>query len=306
MAGVTDVPFRELAWRYGAGYLVSEMVSAKADLWNTDKSRLRRQRVEGARPFVVQIAGGDPETVAEGACRHWRAGAEIIDINFGCPAKKVCRKAAGSQLLKDEKLVARIARATVAAVPVPVTVKMRTGWSQEMKNGVRIARILEAEGIAAIVVHGRTRACRFKGAAEYDTVAEIKSQLSIPVFANGDINSPERAAAVLSYTKADGVMIGRGALGAPWLLGQIAAGAKLEPSMEEKLGIMLEHVASLHRFYGESGVRVARKHVQWYLTKMNQDSLEETLRDDLRAFNKLEDASAQLDHLLDLGGKIAA
>ncbi len=305
MAGVTDVPFRELAWRFGAGYLVSEMVSAKADLWNTDKSRLRRQRVEGARPFVVQIAGGDPETVAEGACRHWRAGAEIIDINFGCPAKKVCRKAAGSQLLKDEKLVARIARAAVQAVPVPVTVKMRTGWSQEMKNGARIARILEAEGITAIVVHGRTRACRFKGAAEYDTVAEIKSQLSIPVFANGDINTPEHATAVLSYTKADGVMIGRGALGAPWLLGQIAA-ATTEPSMEKKFGIMLEHVASLHRFYGESGVRIARKHVQWYLTKMKHDSLEENLRDDIRAFNKLEDASAQLDHLLALGGKIAA
>ena len=306
MAGITDAPFRELAWRFGAGYVVSEMVSAKSDLWNTDKSRLRRQRVAGARPFVVQIAGGDPETIAEGASRHWRSGAEIIDINFGCPAKKVCRKAAGSQLLKDEKLVARIARAAVRAVPVPVTVKMRTGWSLELKNGARIARILEGEGIAAIVVHGRTRACRFKGTAEYDTVAEIKSTLSIPVFANGDINSQENAQAVLNYTRADGVMIGRTALGAPWLLGQIASGCSSEPSIEEKLGIMLEHVASLHRFYGDPGVRIARKHVQWYLTRMKHDPLEENLREELRVFNKLEDASAQLAHLLALGGKKAA
>ncbi|MCZ6617008.1 MAG: tRNA dihydrouridine synthase DusB [Gammaproteobacteria bacterium] len=306
MAGVTDAPFRDLAWRFGAGYLVSEMLSAKADLWNTEKSRLRRQRVAGAHPFVVQIAGGDPETVAEGAFRHWRAGAEIIDINFGCPAKKVCRKAAGSQLLKDEKLVAGIVRAAVKSVPVPVTVKMRTGWSLELKNGVRIARILEGEGIAAVVVHGRTRACKFHGAVEYDTVAEIKSRLSIPVFANGDIDSMERAQTVLSYTGADGVMIGRGALGAPWLLGQIAAGTTTEPTMEEKLGVMLEHVASLHHFYGDPGVRIARKHVRWYLTRMKQDPFDENLRNNLREFNKLEDATAQLAYLVDLSGKIAA
>ncbi len=295
MAGVTDAPFRALAWRYGAGYVVGEMVSARRELWDTEKSRLRRLPAAGIGPVAVQIAGGDPQIIAEAAERHWRDGADVIDINFGCPAKKVCRKAAGSALLADEPLVAAIIAAAVAAVPVPVTVKIRSGYTPEQRNGVSVARIAEAEGARAIVVHGRTRACRFEGQAEHETVAAIKDSVGIPVFANGDIDSPQRARQIMTATGVDGVMVGRAALGAPWLPGLIA-GAVEEPSLERKLAIMAEHVAAMHVFYAERGVRVVRKHVLWYLEKLDCLNHEER-RALMRGFNALETASAQLDYL---------
>lgn len=292
MAGITDAPFRELAWRFGAGYVVSEMLGAKDALWDTEKSRLRRAAVRGIEPRAVQIAGGDPGDVADAARRHAEDGAQIIDINFGCPAKKVCRKAAGSQLLRDPDLVVKIVRATVAAVAVPVTVKMRTGWCPETRNAVDIACRLQEEGIAAVTVHGRTRACRFEGRAEYDTVAAVKSRLHIPVFVNGDIQGPADARAVLEHTGADGIMVGRAALGAPWLLGMMADPRRREPSVDEKWAVMADHVTALHDFYGaRRGLRVARKHVQWYLAALSADPAL------ARTFNRLEDAAAQLDWL---------
>jgi tRNA-dihydrouridine synthase B len=251
--------------------------------------------VDGIQPRCVQIAGGDPETVAEAARRHWQDGADIIDINFGCPAKKVCKKAAGSQLLRDEGLVAAIVAATVAAVPVPVTVKMRTGWSPERRNGVDVARIVQEEGAAAVTVHGRTRACRFEGRAEYETVAEIKSRLRIPVFANGDIDTREKAERIMLETGVDGVMIGRAALGAPWLPGLIASPGREEPGTSERWTIVREHVQAMHEFYGEAGVRIARKHVQWYLARMTRDG--DAARRLGRGFNALECPQAQLDFL---------
>ncbi len=292
MAGITDAPFRALAWRYGAGYVVSEMLAAQDDLWHTEKSRLRRIPVAGIEPRAVQIAGGDTASVAAAARRHVADGAQIIDINFGCPAKKVCRKAAGSQLLKDPDLVAAIVRATVAAVDVPVTVKMRTGWSPDMKNGVAVAHRMQEEGAAAVTVHGRTRACRFEGEAEHDTVAEIKSRLRVPVFANGDIATAEQAGAVMRRTGVDGVMVGRPALGAPWLPGMMADPGRGEPSRAEKWAVMVEHVEAMHDFYGEArGLKVARKHVQWYLAAMSADA------GAAKTFNRLGDAAAQLHWL---------
>lgn len=292
MAGITDAPFRELAWRFGAGYVVSEMLGARGALWDTEKSRLRRAAVRGIEPRAVQIAGGDPRDVADAARRHAEDGAQIVDINFGCPAKKVCRKAAGSQLLKEPDLVVAIVRAAVAAVAVPVTVKMRTGWCPESRNAVDIAWRLQEEGVAAVTVHGRTRACRFEGHAEHDTVAGIKSRLRIPVFANGDIRTPAAARAVLAHTGADGVMVGRAALGAPWLLGMMADPGRREPSADEKWTVMTDHVTALHDFYGaRRGVRVARKHVQWYLAAMSADPAL------ARTFNRLEEPAAQLDWL---------
>lgn len=293
MAGVTDAPFRELTWRFGVGYMVSEMLASRADLWDTDKSRLRRSAVAGVHPRAVQIAGGDPETVAEAARRHAAEGADIIDINLGCPAKKVCRKAAGSQLLKDPDLVVAIVRAAVAAVPVPVTVKMRTGYAPEHRIAPELSHRLQEEGVAAVVVHGRTRACRFAGQAEHDTVAEIKSRLRVPVFANGDIDTPEGARALMRRTGVDGVMVGRAALGAPWLPGMMADPARAEPSVEQKWLIMAEHVAAMHAFYGPArGLRVARKHVQWYLGRLLPEAV-----DVPRAFNRLEAPEAQLEWL---------
>lgn len=305
MAGITDAPFRALAWRYGAGYVVSEMLAVQEGLWNTPKSRLRRVAVTGIEPRAVQIAGGDPQMVAEAARRHVDDGAQIIDINFGCPAKKVCRKAAGSQLLQYPELVAEILRATVAAVNVPVTAKMRTGYSPAQKNGVDIAWRLQEEGAAAVTVHGRTRACRFEGTAEHETVAGIKSRLRIPVFANGDIDSVARARHVMIETGVDGVMIGRAALGAPWLPGMMADPARTEPTVAEKWSVMAEHVAAMHEFYDDGstrnrGVRVARKHVQWYLSALMGDAAP------AREFNRLEDAAAQLDWLAASGERAAA
>lgn len=293
MAGITDAPFRELAWRYGAGYVVSEMLASQPDLWHTDKSRLRRVAVSGIEPRAVQIAGGDPQIIAEAARRHAGDGAQVIDINLGCPAKKVCRKAAGSQLLRDPDLVVEIVRAAVAAVAVPVTVKMRTGYAPEQRNAPELAYRLQEEGVAAVAVHGRTRACRFEGHAEHDTVARIKARLSIPVFANGDIETPQAARALMRSSGVDGVMIGRASLGAPWLLGMMADPALREPSVAEKWQVMAEHVAAMHRFYGpQKGLRVARKHVQWYLGRLLPGAAEVT-----RTFNRLDDPGAQLDWL---------
>jgi tRNA-dihydrouridine synthase B len=305
MAGITDAPFRELAWRYGVGYVVSEMLATDHGLWNTPKSRFRRAVADGVFPRAVQIAGSDPLGVADAARRHVDDGAQIIDINFGCPAKKVCRKAAGSQLLRDPDLVEAIARATVGAVPVPVTVKMRTGFAPAQRNGVEVARRLEQVGVAALAVHGRTRACAFGGDAEYETIARIKAHLSIPVFANGDIDSPAKARAVLAATGADGVMVGRGALGAPWLPGLIAGAIAREPTLTERWALIAEHVLALHDFYGaqpgdDRGVRIARKHVRWYLSRMNVDD------EVTGGFNRLGNASAQLDWLAAAGMRCAA
>jgi tRNA-dihydrouridine synthase B len=301
MAGITDAPFRAIAWAAGAGYVASEMLTSQDQLWATEKSRLRRQWVEGIEPRVVQLAGSEPAMVAEAARRHWEDGAQIIDLNFGCPAKKVCRRAAGSQLLREPALVAEIAAAAVQAVPVPVTVKMRTGWSRETTNGVEVARRLEQVGVAAITVHGRSRACFFEGAAEYDTIAAIKASVGVPVFANGDIDSPDKARQVLEQTAADGVMIGRAALGAPWLLGEIADPEQRTPGVDERWRIILEHVAALHEFYGEPGVRIARKHVQWYLGRLPvPDGGEVDVRAAGAEFNRLVDPTAQLDLLASL------
>lgn len=296
MAGITDAPFRELAWRYGAGYVVSEMLGVRDELWNTDKSRLRRAAVDGIEPRAVQIAGGDAQMVADAARRHADDGAQIIDINFGCPAKKVCRKAAGSQLMADPALMVDIVRATVGAVSVPVTAKMRTGYCPENRNAPEIAHRLQEEGIAAVAVHGRTRACRFEGEAEQDTVAAVKARLRVPVFANGDIRSPAAARSVLARTGVDGVMIGRAALGAPWLLGMMADPARPEPGLEEKWQVIAEHVAAMHRFYGAGrGLKVARKHVQWYLEALGFDPRADQAP--ARTFNRITDPAEQLDWL---------
>jgi tRNA-dihydrouridine synthase B len=271
MAGVTDRPFRLLCRRLGAGLAVSEMVAANPDTWHTAKSRRRRDHVGESEPRVIQIAGGDPDIMVLGARFNVAHGAQIVDINMGCPAKKVCKKAAGSALLCDEKLVASILQATVEAVDVPVTLKIRTGPHREWRNGVAIARIAEEAGIASLAVHGRTRAEAYKGMAEYDTIAEIKAAVGIPVIANGDIDSPQKAREVLDYTGVDGLMIGRAAQGRPWIFREIAhyltTGELLpELPLADVGDILLGHLDGLHDFYGpQLGVRVARKHLGWYL-----------------------------------------
>ncbi|HHH46512.1 MAG TPA: tRNA dihydrouridine synthase DusB [Thiotrichales bacterium] len=270
MAGVTDRPFRQLCRDLGAGMAVSEMVTSNSLLWGSKKT-LRRANHEGeTEPKSVQIAGADPAMMAEAARHNVDRGAQIIDINMGCPAKKVCNVMAGSALLRHEDLVARILEAVVGAVSVPVTLKIRTGWDRAHRNGVRIARIAEQAGIAALAVHGRTRADGYRGEAEYDTIREIKQAVSIPVVANGDITTPEKAKFVLEYTGADAVMIGRAAQGRPWIFREIdhflRTGERLpEPSLEEIRGILIGHLHNLYAFYGEeTGVRVARKHIAWY------------------------------------------
>ena len=276
MAGVTDLPFRRLCRGLGAALAAGEMLSADARLWDTRKSRLRRDHSGEPGPRVVQIAGGDPRMMADAARRNVDAGAEIIDINMGCPAKKVCNKDAGSALLRDESLVAAILAATVRAVEVPVTLKIRTGWDPQARNGVQVARIAEAAGIRMLAVHGRTRACRFEGAAEYSTIAAIKQAVGIPVIANGDIDSPAKAVRVLAETGADGVMIGRAAQGRPWIFREIEAAlagepSPAEPDHAEARDIMLAHLRDLYDFYGpEAGVRIARKHIGWYCRERPQ------------------------------------
>jgi len=270
MAGVTDLPFRRLCRRMGAALAAGEMLSADPRLWDTRESRRRRDHSGEPEPRVVQIAGGDPQMMAEAARRNVDAGAQVIDVNMGCPARKVCNKEAGSALLRDERLVAAILEATVAAAGVPVTLKIRTGWDCGQRNGIAIARLAEAAGVQMIAVHGRTRACRFEGEAEYATIAAIKQAVRIPVIANGDIDSAGKALAVLRETGADGVMIGRAAQGRPWIFREIAAmlegrEAPAAPAGDELRDIMLAHLRDLYGFYGvEAGVRIARKHIGWY------------------------------------------
>jgi len=270
MAGVTDIPFRKLCRRFGAGMTTSEMTTADTSLWKTAKSRHRLDLDLDAEPVAVQIAGSDPDQLATAALACVERGAQIIDINMGCPAKKVCKRLAGSALLRDEKLVEDILATVVTAVDVPVTLKIRTGWDPENKNGVTIARIAEQSGIQALAVHGRTRACRYRGHAEYDTIARIKEAISIPVIANGDITSVEKSLEVLRLTNADGLMIGRAAQGRPWIFQELMNGLQnrsvFTPLAKNELrDIMLGHLEDMHRFYGEStGIRVARKHLTWY------------------------------------------
>ncbi|MHB8453418.1 MAG: tRNA dihydrouridine synthase DusB [Acidiferrobacterales bacterium] len=270
MAGITDRPFRQLCRKLGAGMAVSEMVSSNSLLYGSEKT-LRRANHDGeTEPKSVQLAGADPVMMAEAARHNVDNGAQIIDINMGCPAKKVCNVLAGSALLRDEPLVARIIEAVVRSVDVPVTLKIRTGWDRDHRNGVQVARIAEAAGIQALAVHGRTRADAYQGEAEYETIAAIKAAVRIPVIANGDIDSPEKARQVLKWTGADGVMIGRAAQGRPWIFREIdhflRTGTRLpDPDSEEVRGILLGHLANLYDFYGEHlGVRIARKHISWY------------------------------------------
>ena len=270
MAGVTDKPFRMLCKQLGAGLCVSEMTTSDPRFWNTAKSRHRMDHAGEPDPISVQIAGTVPEIMAEAARHNVEHGAQIIDINMGCPAKKVCNAWAGSALMRDEALVARILAAVVSAVDVPVTLKIRTGWAADQKNALRIARIAEDSGIAALAIHGRTRDQQYTGIAEYDTIAAVKAALRIPVLANGDIDSPQKAAFVLRHTGADAVMIGRAAQGRPWIFREVAhflaTGETLpEPGVAEVGRILLAHLRHLHDFYGEeSGVRIARKHLGWY------------------------------------------
>ncbi|WP_426662336.1 tRNA dihydrouridine synthase DusB [Rhodanobacter aciditrophus] len=270
MAGVTDKPFRLLCKRLGAGLAVSEMTTADPRLWSTAKSLRRMDHAGEPEPVSVQIAGYDPAMLAEAARYNAANGAQIVDINMGCPAKKVCNVWSGSALLQDEPLVARICRAVVAAVDVPVTLKIRTGWDRQNRNALAIARIAEDAGIAALAVHGRTRADKYEGEAEYETIAAVKASVRIPVFANGDVTTPEHARRVLDATGADALMIGRGAQGRPWIFREIAhylaTGEKLpEPTPDEVAAILLGHLEHLYAFYGEqAGVRIARKHLGWY------------------------------------------
>ena len=270
MAGVTDKPFRVLCKQLGAGLCVSEMTTSDPRFWKTAKSLHRMDHDGEPAPISVQLAGTVPEVMAEAARYNVDHGAQIIDINMGCPAKKVCNAWAGSALMRDEALVARILETMVAAVDVPVTLKIRTGWAADRKNALTIARIAEASGIAALAIHGRTRDQQYGGVAEYDTIAEVKAALSIPVIANGDVDSPEKAAMVLRHTGCDAVMIGRAAQGRPWIFREVAhylaTGEQLAPpTLTEVRDILLGHLESLHAFYGEpSGVRIARKHLGWY------------------------------------------
>ncbi|MDO8893982.1 tRNA dihydrouridine synthase DusB [Nitrosomonas sp.] len=270
MAGVTDRPFRQLCKIMGADMAVSEMVSSNSLLWGSQKT-LRRANHEGeVSPISVQIAGADPKMLAAAARYNVENGAQIIDINMGCPAKKICNVMAGSALLQDEKLVERILDAVVKAVDIPVTLKIRTGWDKQHKNALAIAHIAENSGIQALAIHGRTRACAYTGTAEYDTIAAVKAAAKIPIIANGDITTPEKAKFILAYTKADAVMIGRAAQGRPWIFREInhylATDQYLQPpEVAEIHQVLINHLHDLYDFYGEySGVRIARKHISWY------------------------------------------
>jgi tRNA-dihydrouridine synthase B len=270
MAGVTDRPFRQLCKKLGAGLAVSEMVTSNSLLYGSEKTRRRANHEGEVDPISVQIAGADPQMMAEAARYNVDNGAQIIDINMGCPAKKICNVMAGSALLKDEPLVSQILKAVVGAVNVPVTLKIRTGWDKNNRNAVMIAKMAEDSGVQALAMHGRTRACLYMGDAEYDTIAAVKQAISIPLIANGDITTPEKAKYVLDYTGADAVMIGRAAQGRPWIFREIEHFLKtgthlLPPTVEEIHTVMLEHINDLYGFYGDiAGMRVARKHISWY------------------------------------------
>ncbi len=279
MAGVTDRPFRQLCRRLGAGLAVSEMVTANTSLWGSKKSLRRLDHQGETGPVAVQIVGTDPQKMAMAARINVDRGADIIDINMGCPAKKICRVAAGSALMRNEKLAGEILQATVGAVDVPVTLKIRTGWDHQQRNAVKIALIAEQSGVAAVAIHGRTRADRFTGEAEYDTIREAKQQLSIPVIANGDIDSPQKAKQVLAQTGADAIMIGRAAQGRPWIFEEIhhyLQTGHLVPARSSQwiCSILLEHLEELYRHYGtQHGVQIARKHIGWY-SRSQPDSAE--------------------------------
>lgn len=297
MAGITDRPFRSLCYDMGAGMTVSEMLSSNPQVWKTDKSRLRMVHRDEPGVRSVQIAGNDPDEMAAAAQINVESGAQIIDINMGCPAKKVSRKLAGSALLRYPDLVKSILSTVVKAVDVPVTLKIRTGWSPEERNCIEIAKLAEDCGIQALTIHGRTRACLFNGEAEYDNIRAVKQTVAIPVIANGDITDPLKARAVLDYTGADALMVGRAAQGRPWIFREIQhyldTGEMLPPMpMAEVKRIMIAHVQELHDFYGQGkGARIARKHVSWYLQEHAPDG---QFR---RSFNAIEDASEQLEVL---------
>jgi len=306
MAGVTDRPFRQLCKKFGAGLAVSEMVASNSLLRGGEKTRRRTDHEGEVEPVSVQIAGADPKLMAEAARYNVEQGAKIIDINMGCPAKKICNAMAGSALLRDEALVGRILAAVVEAVSVPVTLKFRTGWDRDNKNALKVAKIAEANGIRLLSLHGRTRACGFSGRAEYDTIREVKAATPLPVIANGDIASPEQARQVLEYTRADGVMIGRAAQGRPWIFREIehflATGEKLPaPLVSEIHEVLVAHLHELYAFYGrDTGVKIARKHISWYTKglaasasfrhRMNQI---ETCEEQLDTVNRFFEQQAQ-------------
>jgi len=277
MAGVSDKPYRQVCRAHGAGLVVSEMVTSQLDLRHTSKSRYRLDLVGEPEPVVVQIVGTEPKVLAEAAQFNVANGAQIIDINMGCPAKKVCKKAAGSALLSNESLVAEILHTVVRSTDVPITVKIRTGTTPESRNAPSIARIAEDAGVSAITIHGRTRQCKFVGEVEYDTIAEVKRSVGIPIIANGDISSPEIAREILNTTKADAVMIGRAAQGQPWLFQQVADFVETGqyntiPSAIERAQTIITHHKNIHDFYGEDlGLRLARKHIKWYLANWDTD-----------------------------------
>ena len=316
MAGVTDRPFRQLCKRMGAAMAVSEMVSSNSLLWGSEKTRRRASHEGEVKPISVQIAGADPAMMGKAARYNADQGAEIIDINMGCPAKKICNVMAGSALLKDEVLVGKILDAVVKAVDIPVTLKIRTGWDTQTKNAITVARIAENAGIQALAIHGRTRACAYQGQVEYDTIAAVKGAIKIPVIANGDINTPEKAKAVLAYTNADALMIGRAAQGRPWIFREInhflATGKLLPPpEVTEIQSVLIGHLHELYNFYGEySGVRIARKHISWYTRglagsaafrhAMNQlQTIEEQLLATHAFFCELADKSRRLAYIED-------
>ncbi|WP_456418563.1 tRNA dihydrouridine synthase DusB [Thiolapillus sp.] len=295
MAGITDLPFRNLCRRFGAALAVSEMISADTSLWGSRKTQTRLHHEGETPPVAVQILGTDPEKLALAARINVDDGAQIIDINMGCPAKKVCKVAAGSALLRDERLVGRILDAVVGAVDVPVTLKIRTGWDKQSINAPTIARIAEESGIRMLSVHGRTRACKFSGEAEYETIRKVKQSVSIPVVANGDIQDEKKAQQVLKFTGADAIMIGRGAQGRPWIFRHIAhylaTGERLREPEPQWIGdLLLEHLDALYSLYGRKhGVRVARKHIAWYSRHVRGSA---TFR---RKINQAEDVQGQHD-----------
>ena len=299
MAGVTDQPFRNLCRKLGAALAVSEMVTSNTKLWKSKKTQFRLNHIGEDAPRAVQIAGTDPLQMAEAAKLNADLGAEIIDINMGCPAKKVCKAAAGSALLRDEPLVASILHTVVTSVDIPVTLKIRTGWSEESKNAVQIAKIAEEHGIQALTIHGRTRNDFFNGVAEYETIAEVKSAIKIPIIANGDIDSPKKAFEVLKFTHADAVMIGRAAQGSPWIFREIAHYLRTKeemppPTINERKDILLEHLGELYNFYGEErAVRLARKHVSWYLGDLPGS------REFRSVFNALESGKTQVNAIIE-------
>jgi len=305
MAGVTDRPFRQLCKTMGAGMAVSEMVASNSLLWGSAKTRRRANHDGEVDPISVQIAGADPRLLADAARYNVDEGAQIIDINMGCPAKKVCNVMAGSALLRDEPLVGRILDAVVAAVSVPVTLKIRTGWDRGNRNALNVARTAERAGVKALAIHGRTRACGFSGEAEYDTIAAVKAEVGIPVIANGDISTPEGVKQVLDYTRADGVMIGRAAQGRPWMFREIQhyleTGQRLPaPEVGEIHRVLIGHLNDLYQFYGEyTGVRVARKHISWYTKGLAGSA---AFR---HAMNQLETSAAQLQAVNDFFARLA-